>query len=178
VRRAVVALVLASTALAGCGSDQPRPDGPVTLGSTPGVNCVLVTPSDSYTMGFDLIRNTGAGPVEITAVELAEASGLQLAEAFLVPVAEGGGTLVGVGMAWPPTGADLPEAWAQRVVAVGPDRLDPGTAGVDGWNLVLHLTAPTGTTTAGYTHVVLRYRQDSEDYVAVDAARFEVRTAC
>lgn len=162
--------------LGGCNAARPpapRIDGPVSLGDTAGTTCLPANPAGVYTMGFDLIRNDGDQPVTITKVEAVGGFGVQVAESFLLPVLRGGGTLVGVGP-WPPT--KPPSTWNAKTQALGSDRLDPGDASVDGWNLVLRLSA-TGAG-AGYDHLVVGYTVGSVDYTAANHVALEIRTGC
>lgn len=182
VRRLLTSSVVVLVALAGCtatDNTEPAPagTGPVSLGDTSAVNCIPALRAGSYAMGFDTARNSGAESVTVKAVSLVGATNLAVADAYLMPLKSGGDDLVGVGLPWPLAPADQPAGWADKVEAVGADRLPP-TAGLDTWNLVLHLVTPDPAQPAGYDHVSLAYAVGGRNYEAPAANRVEVRSTC
>ncbi|MFC0622676.1 hypothetical protein [Kribbella deserti] len=163
----VVALVAATTAI--WYVTRRAPGGPLSLGAegseSTGGTCLGAAGRTDYSAGRDIIWNSGRRTARITGISLVEPDGVEIAEAFLVPIsphdAKGAKVLPGITSGWPPK--KLPGVgWDRRTAAVGAEippaktsADDPATVDLA---LVLHLRRTVAVhVPAGYKAVRMEY---------------------
>ncbi|WP_405061705.1 hypothetical protein OG474_08650 [Kribbella sp. NBC_01505] len=124
------------------------------------------------TMAEDL-GNPGPGDLKITAVSLVGGEGLEIVDSYVVLIKTQ--TSFGYGPEWPPPKSTL------AVTGVAMEDLKPAAgailapnAGVDTWNVVLHLRRPDLTKPAKYTSVRVDYQVKGRRYFKTSAMRLEL----
>lgn len=154
-------MLLACGLLAGCGPASSS-SGPLINGLTGGFGvgeeCAPVPPGGVLSYGFEAFSNRGQA-VTVTKVDLVRPQGLEILQAWLVPIT--GTYLYGVLDGWPPY-QHLPKGvkWARRQRADG--AVIPHSRGHDQINLVLVLRGVRKVATAGGVNVY--YRAAGQDY--------------
>lgn len=111
--------------------------GPIASSPDSGTVCLQARPGGprDFTLGFNIVTNTGSDPAEIGRVELVGAKDLAIEEAWLVATS----AALGDHSRFPPTREALAASevvWDQRVAVPGA-AADPGVR----YNLVLHVAA-------------------------------------
>lgn len=155
-------MLLACVLLAGCGpASSSSAGGPLISGLNGGgvgQECTHVQPGGVLSYGFEAFQNRG-GTVTVTKAGLARAHGLEILQAWMVPIT--GTYLYGVLDGWPPY-RHLPRGvqWAQRQRADG--AVIPHSHGGDQMNLVLVLRAVRRVASAAGVSVY--YRVAGQDY--------------
>ncbi|MFB6721193.1 hypothetical protein ACFCV3_13570 [Kribbella sp. NPDC056345] len=119
------------------------------------------------------LGNPGPDDLKITAVSLVGAEGLEIVDSYVVLIKTKNS--LGYGPEWPPPKEHL--AWA----GVAMKDLKPATgailapnAGVDIWNVVLHLRRPDLTKQAKYESVRVDYEVKGRRYFKKSAMRLEL----
>jgi len=138
-RRLIVTAAAGCTLLAGCSGGNAANTvntGPFGNGGTPGTECVRLSPGNVLSYGFEEFSNNGTSQAVINKVALADAHGLRVLAAYVVPIT--GHILYGVLQGYPPARhLDAGVQWAERQKANGA-RIPP-SHGHDVNNLVLVL---------------------------------------
>jgi hypothetical protein len=153
--------LLAIVLLASCASAGHPDYGPLATGLNGGgigTECVPVRPGGVVSYGLEVLINHGTA-VTVTKVGLAHSRGLQVVQAWIVPVT--GHTLYGVLDGYPPA-AHIPGGvhWDQRQRAVG--AIIPHTDGHRVANLLLVLKPRKKVASAAGVSVA--YRESDKSY--------------
>lgn len=189
----MVAAVLAVTMHTGCTSDGPaqtggspapgqnvRSGGPMDFGGDRGRVC---NPRLSHDITYgEAVRNPGPGDLTVTAISLVGAEGLELADAYFAlikPWPDGRTNLVGFAMQWPPPGEYLTGARiTMKDLKPATDAALAPTAGVDRWNLILHLRRPDLTKPAKYASVRIDYQVGGKAYFKTSTDQLILTDPC
>lgn len=159
-RKGPAGALLACALLAGCG---PASSGPLINGLNGGVGsgeeCIThMRPGGVLSYGFEAFSNRGQA-VTVTKADLARPRGLEILQAWMVPIT--GTYLYGVLHGWPPY-KHLPKGvqWSRRQRADG--AVIPHSRGHDQMNLVLVLRGVRNVATAAGVNVY--YLAAGQDY--------------
>jgi len=119
----VVLLAGVGVALASCAPSEQPADATV-LGGDPGSVCVAVAPGGSIVFGDVLSLADGVSAIEIESVSLVKADGVQVVEAFVMPVGSGNPIMT--------MSLDDPsQGWAGRQIATGFHVTEPANVVVE-----------------------------------------------
>jgi hypothetical protein len=165
----VTLLAVAMAGVTGCVPGEDLDPGPMSAGADVNVTCLQERGSTDFTNGSNVLRYSGSEPLTITKVDLVYRSGMEVADAVLVPV---GTSLVGSSSQWPPAGGLA--ALKGSIPAVGATM---GRDGVPSYNLVAHLTRADVTKHGTASALRIFYRVGDREWGTVATSYLGVKYA-
>lgn len=165
---------LVVTLSSACGASKgASTDGPLAADQDPGISCLQKKPGEgsrAFTLGMNVLRNTGDEPVSLGDVSLLNAKDARVGSAWIVKVQS---TAIGDGTGFPSEGATADAAtWATRQ-PVEDTTIPPHG---EGYNLVIELKASSAHPSTAGTE--LTYSAQGKTYRWVNKVGFEVKDAC
>lgn len=165
---ASLALTLIPLLATSCSSNSAIQEGGPLATSGVSTTCLPLSEDGIATFGLEVLANTGAVAVILSAVSADEASELRVQEASIVPIVDQ--TLVGTQLTFPPVLE--PSRWEQRIPAIGAV-IQPG----ESVNLVVgvqRLSGEAGTTDG----LDVSYSVGNDSFIRRSENRLELRESC
>ncbi|MFJ9313875.1 hypothetical protein ACIRN4_06745 [Pimelobacter simplex] len=166
------ALALLAACSSPSGNGEPKLGGPIKSSPDIGTVCLQARPGEAhdFTLGFNIVTNTGPEPAKIGRLELVGPKDLEIEDAWLVATS----AALGDHSRFPPTREALAASeldWDQRVAIPGASAESGGR-----YNLVLHVAATSRFPSA--SGIRFTYTASGEEHQWQTNIGFTVRDPC